>query len=242
MYITRKHFTALMLALLLLLLTLPVTALGEASTTAEQEVLVSNTPIRGMIQLEKRGAVLKGFTESQDPFGYTIHTPIFEDGFLAGAVYEVRAAEDVIGKEGTVWFKANELATTITTTSEGISDSELLPLGHYYVTEVSAPAGYVLNETSYDVVLSASDHSTSVVKIGIQAENKFMQAKVSLTKENPHATEVAPQSMKLLALILLVKILYCFKERSGVHRRRRQRDVAFLPGERSRRRLSFRPV
>ncbi len=31
-------------------------------------------------------------------------------------------------------------------------------------------------------------------------------------KENPHATEVAPQSMKLLALILLVKILYCFKK------------------------------
>ncbi len=183
MYITRKHFTALMLALLLLLLTLPVTALGEASTTAEQEVLVSNTPIRGMIQLEKRGAVLKGFTESQDPFGYTIHTPIFEDGFLAGAVYEVRAAEDVIGKEGTVWFKANELATTITTTSEGICDSELLPLGHYYVTEVSAPAGYVLDETRYDVVLSASDHSTPVVKIGIRAENKFMRATVSLTKE-----------------------------------------------------------
>ncbi len=124
-----------------------------------------------------------GFIESHDPFGYTIHTPVFEDGFLAGAVYEVCAAEDVIGKEGTVWFEANELATTITTTVEGISNSELLPLGHYYVTEVSAPAGYVLDETRYDVVLSASDHSAPVVKIGIQAENEFMQAKVSLIKE-----------------------------------------------------------
>lgn len=55
MYITRKHFTALMLALLLLLLTLPVMALGEADTAAGQEVLVPNTPIRGVIQLEKRG-------------------------------------------------------------------------------------------------------------------------------------------------------------------------------------------
>lgn len=183
MYITRKHFTALMLALLLLLLTLPVITLGEAAAATEQEVLVPNTPIRGMIQIEKRGAVLKGFVESQDPFGYTIHTPVFEDDLLAGAVYEVRAAEDVTGKEGTVWFKANELATTITTTSEGISESELLPLGHYTVTEVSAPAGYVLDETRYDVVLSASDHSTPVVKIGIKAENEFMQAKVSLVKE-----------------------------------------------------------
>lgn len=104
-------------------------ALGEADTAVEQEVLVPNTPIRGMIQLEKRGAVLKSFIESQDPFGYTIHTPIYEDGSLAGAVYEVRAAEDVIGKEGTVWFKANELVTTITTTSEEISESELLPWG-----------------------------------------------------------------------------------------------------------------
>lgn len=183
MYITRKHFTALMLALLLLLLTLPVMALGEADTAAGQEVLVPNTPIRGMIQLEKRGSVLKSFIESQDPFGYTIHTPIYEDDLLAGAVYEVRAAEDIIGKEGTVWFKANELATTITTTSEGISESELLPLGHYIVTEISAPAGYVLDETRHDVILSASDHSTPVVKIGIQAENEFMRAKVSLVKE-----------------------------------------------------------
>ena len=131
MYITRKHFTVLMLALLMLLLTLPVMALGEADTAVEQEVLVPNTPIRGMIQLEKRGAVLKSFIESQDPFGYTIHTPIYEDGSLAGAVYEVRAAEDVIGKEGTVWFKANELVTTITTTSEEISESELLRLHEF---------------------------------------------------------------------------------------------------------------
>ena len=183
MYITRKHFTVLMLALLMLLLTLPVTALGDADTAVEQEVLVPNTTIRGMIQLEKRGAVLKSFIESQDPFGYTIHTPIYEDGSLAGAVYEVRAAEDVIGKEGTVWFKANELVTTITTTSEEISESELLPLGHYVITEISAPAGYVLDETHHDVILSASDHSTPVVKIGIKAENEFMQAKVSLVKE-----------------------------------------------------------
>lgn len=48
MYITRKHFTVLMLALLMLLLTLPVMALGEADTAVEQEVLVPNTPIRGM--------------------------------------------------------------------------------------------------------------------------------------------------------------------------------------------------
>ena len=40
MYITRKHFTVLMLALLMLLLTLPVMALGEANTAVEQEVLV----------------------------------------------------------------------------------------------------------------------------------------------------------------------------------------------------------
>ena len=100
--------------------------------------------------------MLKSFIESQDPFGYTIHTPIYEDGSLAGAVYEVRAAEDVIGKEGTVWFKANELVTTITTTSEEISESELLPLGHYVITEISAPAGYVLDETHHDVILSAS--------------------------------------------------------------------------------------
>lgn len=33
--------------------------------------------------------------------------------------------------------------------------------------------------------------------------------------QNPHATEVAPQSMKLLVLILLLTNPYCFKEKKG---------------------------
>ena len=76
MYITRKHFTVLMLALLMLLLTLPVMALGEADTAVEQEVLVPNTSIRGMIQLEKRGAVLKSFIESQDLWLHDSHADL----------------------------------------------------------------------------------------------------------------------------------------------------------------------
>ena len=39
MYITRKHFTVLMLALLMLLLTLPVMALGEADTAVELSLI-----------------------------------------------------------------------------------------------------------------------------------------------------------------------------------------------------------
>ena len=151
---------------------------------------MTNTPIRGTIEIDKQGPVLTGFSEHEDAFGYTVHTPQFADGLLAGAVYEVRAAEDIVGKEQTVWFKAGELAATITTAADGLSATDPLPLGRYVVTEVSAPDGYVLDETRYEVVLSAADirisiadHDTELVRARLAVSNELMPARISLTKE-----------------------------------------------------------
>ena len=102
-----------MLALLLLAF-IPVLALAEDAET--QEVTVPNTPVKGLIQIEKRGPVLKGFNEHRDPFGNTVYTPIYDTGTIEGAVFEIRAVEDIVGKDGTVWFKANGLADTVVTT------------------------------------------------------------------------------------------------------------------------------
>ena len=144
-----NRIPVLLLALLLLTVFFP--ALADPVDT--YEITIPNTPIKGIIHLEKQGPVLMGFTEHQDPFGYMVHTPVFSTGWVEGAVFEVRAVEDIIGKDGTFWFKANELADTIITTGNRINESKPLPLGHYYVTEVSAPGGYVYDGTRYDVLL-----------------------------------------------------------------------------------------
>ena len=182
MNITRKGFTALLLSLLLLLVCIPATVLGEGIKEDTQEIFVTNTPIKGKIVLEKKGMVLTGFVESQDSTGHTVFTPDYHEGYLEGAVYEVRAVEDIVGKEGTQWFKADEVAATITTTAKGKDESPLLPLGHYYITEKSAPAGYKVDENRYDVLLQAADQKTPVVIETVCVTDEFLPAKVNFTK------------------------------------------------------------
>ena len=91
--------------------------------------------------------------------------------------------EDIIGKDGTLWFKANELAAQITTTAEGSGETAPLPLGHYYVTEVSAPEGYLFDGTRYDVLLEARDHVTPTVSVCVIAVNDYLPTRISMLKE-----------------------------------------------------------
>ena len=181
MNMKRKPLCAILLWLLVIVF--PMIASAATDAAIAQEIHVTNTPIRGTIEIDKQGPVLTGFSEHEDAFGYTVHTPQFADGLLAGAVYEVRAAEDIVGKEQTVWFKAGELAATITTATDGLSATDPLPLGRYVVTEISAPDGYVLDETRYEVVLSAADHDTELVRARLAVSNELMPARISLTKE-----------------------------------------------------------
>ena len=174
--------------LLLLILAIPILAFAEAGEMAIQEIPVSNTPIKGTVEINKWGSVLKGFSENRDTLGYTVHTPLYQDDRLPGAVYEVRAAEDIVGKDQTVWFGEGELAATITTIAGGSVATELLPLGRYIVTEVSAPAGYVLDDTPHEIALTAADHTIPVVTARLSAINEFMSARITLTKEKEIVT------------------------------------------------------
>ena len=177
-----------LLVLLLLILAIPILAFAEAGEMAVQELPVSNTPIKGVIEIEKQGPVLTGFNENLDALGYTVYTPQYQEDWLPDAVYEVHAAEDIVGKDQTVWFREGELAATITTTAGGNVVTEPLPLGRYTVTEVSAPAGYVLDETRHELALTASDHTTPVVTARLSAVNEFMSARITLTKEKEIVT------------------------------------------------------
>ncbi len=168
-------------ALLLLLVCLPLMVFAESAQV--QDITVPNRPVKGVIRIEKQGPVLTGFNEHQDPFGYPVHTPLYSDGALEGATFEIRAVEDIVGKDGTVWYQSDELADTITTGADGQAASQLLPMGHYYVTELSAPEGYVFDDVRYDVLLESRDHETPVVTVQVKARNDYMPATITLTKE-----------------------------------------------------------
>ena len=177
---TRIKVPVLLIALLLLMVSIPTMVLAE--NTEVQEISILNTPIKGIIQVQKQGPVLIGFNEHQDPFGNMVRTPMYNKGSVSGAVFEVRAVEDIVGKDGTLWFKANEVAATLTT-KDGEAETDPLPLGHYYVTEVSAPEGYIFDSTRYDVLLEARDHVTPTVSVCVIAVNDYMPTRISLHKE-----------------------------------------------------------
>ena len=153
---------------------------GEAYTL---DIEIPNEPVMGRVMVEKKGLKFVRLEEQADAFGNIVHQTVYEEGYLAGAVFELRAAEDIIGKDGTVWFHAGDVADTITTTAEGKDASKELPLGRYELVEVSAPEGYLLDSTPHEVELRYADDRTAVVETNVTLGNDYLSAEIMLEKE-----------------------------------------------------------
>ena len=76
--------------------------------------------------------------------GQTTYTPVFEESGLAGAIYQIIAAEDIVTADGTIRENAGDVVAEITTDENGYAETDLLYLGKYEVKEIIAPYGYVL--------------------------------------------------------------------------------------------------
>jgi len=74
---------------------------------------------------------------------------------LDGAVFEIYSDKDLTALEG-----------TMTTENGGIGESEMLPLGTYYVKEQKAPAGYELSDRVYEVTLLSDKEAYTVLADG----------------------------------------------------------------------------
>lgn len=174
-----KQWMHWVLALVLLVMSLSVPAAAAETIT----VNVTNTPVRGSVALEKTGLQLVRFTDEQDEWGNTVMKPVYQQGYLKGAVFELRAAADVVGKEGTVFYKQGELVETLTTSADGAVNSKLLPLGSYCLQEVSAPDGYLLDNAPYPFTLTAAGRQTPVVEVKVSAVNTYLPIRVTLHKQ-----------------------------------------------------------
>ena len=153
---------------------------GEAYTL---DIEIPNEPVMGRAMVEKKGLRLVRLAEQADAYGHVVHQPVYEEGYLAGAVFELRAAEDIVGKDGTVWFHAGDVADTITTTEAGKDASKELPLGRYELVEVSAPEGYLLDSAPHEVELRYADDHTAVVETNVTLGNGYLSTKITLEKE-----------------------------------------------------------
>ena len=153
---------------------------GEAYTL---DIEIPNEPVMGRVLVEKKGLKFVRLEEQADAFGNIVHQPVYEEGYLAGAVFELHAAEDIVGKDGTVWFHAGDVADTITTTETGKDASKELPLGRYELVEVSTPEGYLLDSAPHEVELRYENDRTAVVETNVTIGNDYLSAEIMLEKE-----------------------------------------------------------
>lgn len=117
----------------------------------------TDTPIYGEISLSKTGEVLTGYDPEMESF-------VYETDTVSGAVYGLYAREDIKKDDGTVVWTKGTLIDKKTTSKEetlkftrkGADGKETTSfyLGSYFVKEIEAPKGYLLNPESYDIDLT----------------------------------------------------------------------------------------
>lgn len=143
----------------------------KSATIAANDVAkvpFTNEAAKGKIRIEKVGDVLTGSKSEETEYGNITVLAYTEKG-LRGVVYEVR---DSVGK----------VVATLTTDDSGVAETEALPLGGYTVQEKSAPDGYVIDDTVYEITLAFKDQNTAIVIATIKAENKLRTGGVKLLK------------------------------------------------------------
>lgn len=133
---------------------------------------------KGVIEITKTGEIFKSVIENEG-----IYTPIYENGNLANAVFEIYAAEDITTLDGTTRYYQGEKVDEITTDKNGIAKSKQLYLGKYTVIEKTAPDTFVNANEQYDVELTYAGQNVSVTSTALSVYNDRQKMSVSLLKE-----------------------------------------------------------
>ena len=184
-------------------------AFSVSSENAEKEnsltivkVVKQNTAQKGKISVHKTGDIFTSVNMASSAYtdengelvvNSTTYTPVFANGNLSGAVFQVIAAEDIVTLDGTVHANAGDVVSEITTDENGYAETEPLYLGKYEVREIKAPYGYVLNNEPKDVEVTYAGQEFEVRDtVNTAFENEYQSVRISLPKvmENDELFEI----------------------------------------------------
>lgn len=176
----------------------PVSFTVSADNAEEENALTvikvrkENTAQKGKISVQKTGDIFTSVTTASSAYknengemivNPTTYTPMFADGDLSGAVFQVIAVEDIVTLDGTTRAYAGDVVSEITTDENGYAETELLYLGKYEVREIKAPYGYVLNNEPKDVELTYAGQEFEVRDtVNTAFENEYQSVRISLSK------------------------------------------------------------
>jgi LPXTG-motif cell wall-anchored protein len=159
----------------------------DAIITVEYE----DEPVTGELTVEKKGEILDGykgglFADSEEK------EFVYKEGSLAGAEFEVYAAEDIFTADmqkdengnRTKYYSKGDLVATLTTGEDGKASVSGLPLGQYRVVETKAPYGYVLNGEEQTVTFVYVDDKTPVIHESVTFSNDRQKLDMSVIKKD----------------------------------------------------------
>ena len=150
---------------------------GEENGVTVVEVTKSNTAQKGAIKIYKTGEVFASVVTNEG-----VYQPVYAAQGLAGAVYEITAAEDVYTLDGTLRYSADEVVDTVTTDDTGYAASKPLYLGKFNVQEITAPVGMVLNSEVHTAELVYAGQEIEITETSASFNNDRQKVTVSMTK------------------------------------------------------------
>ena len=176
----------------------PVSFTVSADNAEEENALTvikvrkENTAQKGKISVRKTGDIFTSVATASSAYtnengemivNPTTYTPVFADGDLSGAIFQITAKEDIVTADGTIRAYAGDVVSEITTDENGYAETEPLYLGKYEVREIKAPYGYVLNNEPKDVELTYAGQEFEVRDtVNTAFENEYQGVRISLSK------------------------------------------------------------
>ena len=128
------------------------TVTATTSDTSPDPIIFYNQETLGEIIINKTG---QGISSS--------------NGALSGAVFGLYTSKNC---------NADSKVGEVTTNNQGQAEFTRLEYGNYWVKEISAPAGYIIDSTAHSAIISATSYSVTVNSV-----NKFNLAPVQLQKQ-----------------------------------------------------------
>ena len=141
------------------------------------KVVKENEPQKGTITITKTGEVFSSVAEQNG-----VYQPVYEIKGLAGAVYEITAAEDVVTLDGTLRYKKGDVVATITTGADGTATTEPLFLGKFEIREITAPYGMLLNGDTVTVELTYAGQEIKITTTSAAFVNERQKVEIDLAK------------------------------------------------------------
>lgn len=136
-----------------------------------------NIAQKGTITVSKSGEIFDSVAGDKG-----FYHPIYAVGGLAGAVYEITAAEDVVTLDGTLRYSKGEVVATIETDSTGAATTEPLYLGKFEVREIKAPYGMVISDEVHPVELTYAGQEVEITETATAFYNERQRVQIDLSK------------------------------------------------------------